>query len=58
MHANLYNFELIKLQHAEDRRLANDAQWVAVARRARRRTRRALWTKVTPGQAPTRPAIG
>ncbi len=48
MHASLYNFELIKMEHAEAQRLAADERWVTVVRRANRRTRRALWNKVTP----------
>ena len=51
MHASLYNFELIKLQHAEAQRLAADERWTSVVRRANRRTRRALFTKVAPATA-------
>ncbi|GAB6901441.1 hypothetical protein [Kineosporia succinea] len=47
MHASLYNYELIKLEHAEARRVAADERYAAVVLRARRRTKRALWTKVT-----------
>lgn len=57
MHANLYNFELIKMQHAEARRLAADERWASVVRRANRRTRRGLWTKVTPARAIARQAV-
>ncbi len=48
MHASLYNYEMIKLEHAEARRLAADERWATVVRRADRRTRRALWAKVAP----------
>ncbi|GAB3238156.1 hypothetical protein [Kineosporia babensis] len=48
MHANLYNFELIKIEHDEALRLAADERWATIVRRANRRTRRALWTKVIP----------
>ncbi|GAA3617528.1 hypothetical protein GCM10022223_37690 [Kineosporia mesophila] len=47
MHASLYNFELMKLQHHEARALAADERYVSVAKRARRRTKRAPWTKAT-----------
>jgi hypothetical protein len=51
VHASLYNFELIKLEHAEAQRVAADERWANVVRRANRRTRRALVTKVAPVRA-------
>ena len=57
MHASLYNYELFKLHQAEAHRLATEERWATVVRRANRRTRRALWTKVRPARATARGVV-
>lgn len=51
MQTGLYSHELFKIRQAEAERLAAEDRRAAIAQRARRRTRRALWTKLAPARA-------